>query len=512
MEAVTTGEPAQGFPFKVENKNIVSFDLPVKKSDIDTLDRQKYSFDVSVTPVLFDDPVYVAPRIVLQYRAVDESIAVLPKYQFPDDAAATQIAIPDFKGKTVKEAKAWLNEKGLRFKLSASGPAPSETLSFKIKETEPNAASKVILGSEVTIRVYEKHSLQKILIPELEGLSVKEAKSKLQEKGFNTRLVAGEAAPSEELSLKVKETEPKAASKVPLGSEVTIKVYGKHDISLLSVPDVTGMSWDSAKKQISEMGLKVKPVDAGSAPSNQKSETVAKSKPGAGEKVKTGAIIEIYVYSKYSPRHEELVAQTDCSKYPGTYAFWDEKSKQAKCRCSSGYIWSTSKNKCIEKTVAPSAGKDPNDLTGEWNSGEYIISRKGNQYVGRFNRSNSVYPQGSIRFKFEATQHQLQGFNHPVYMGKWLLEDSEKYGTRWLNTYFELIPQVYKTNFCQRLQYHINWPDGTVFRPHNSRCLGPKPKKHGKNNSEGSRSGGSGTIELDDNDDSLTIFGQDMDD
>jgi len=75
--------------------------------------------------------------------------------------------------------------------------------------------------------------------------------------------------------------------------------------------------------------LKVKPVAAGSAPSQQTSEKIAMTRPAAGQKVASGDFITIHVYSKYIPKtdggessgsgSEEQFGS--CNDFMGTWEF-----------------------------------------------------------------------------------------------------------------------------------------------------------------------------------------------
>jgi beta-lactam-binding protein with PASTA domain len=155
---------------------------------------------------------------------------------------SSEIAIPGVAGLSVKEVKVKLEEKGLEVRLSALGPAPSDELSFRVKETEPKEGTKVKPGTEVTVKVFGKYTAPLVTVPKIAGLSVKDAKSRLQEKGLKVRLSALGPAPSIDLSFMIKESAPKAGTRVSQGTEVTVKVYGKYTQKLITVPRVEGLS------------------------------------------------------------------------------------------------------------------------------------------------------------------------------------------------------------------------------------------------------------------------------
>ncbi len=339
-----------------------------------------------------------------------------------------KITMTDLSGKTVKDAKAWLKNKGLKTKLAAAGPAPSKNLSLKVKKTDPAEGKQIAIGTEVKVSVYGKYTAPNISVPNVTGLSVKKAKSKLQQKGFKVRLAAAGPAPSEALSLKVKETDPTSGTKLIADKEVVIKVYGKYSLTLVKIPDVKGMSWKQAKQKISEKGLKAKPVAGGSAPSQGKSEKVAMTQPKAGKKIRAGTVVKVHVYSKYVVGQEDLVARKDCR---------------------NGYTWSSSKNKCINKKPT-TTHKCPKTLEGSWGSGKpkRVIVREGNQYIAT--EYHWAYPNGIRQYKFETKPRRVQvpGIDVPVYVGKYWVEDKK----RWYKCYVELTAGKMSNRYWQNIK------------------------------------------------------------
>lgn len=210
------------------------------------------------------------------------------------------LVIPDFRGKPLADARNWLRENELKADLKAGCPAPTSDKSGMVASQDPAPGTKLKQGKGVKLEVYGPYN-PKVAVPDVAGLEVKKAKAKLKVKRLKARLVASGPAPSSGLSLKVKESEPKAGAKVAPGTEVTVKVYGKYSQPFVAVPKVAGLSFSNAKAQLARAGLKVSAKSAGPAPSKAKSSRIKSQEPVAGEKVNPGSEVKVYVFSKYIP-------------------------------------------------------------------------------------------------------------------------------------------------------------------------------------------------------------------
>lgn len=348
MEAVTSGSPVQGHPFKAEDKEIYNFRLPEKKSEVDLHYRDSYKLDVTVEPKIDGNPYGNAPKLVLHYRAQDESIAFLPEYRFPEDVNY-RITVPDLKGMSRQEAVDKLSTQGLDSTFSIGTRPPESGLSNTVASQNPAAGETVNFHSNVEIILYSDFKPASIALPDFSGKTVKEVKVWFNEKGLKVRFSASSPAPSDALSFKIKETDPGSGIEVSSESEVTALVYGKYKPEKITIPDLTGMAIETAKKRLNEKGLKVKLDVAGPAPSDSLSFKVKETTPAAGTGISSATEVIIRVYGKYLPTREEQVARLNCSRYPGTSAYWNESKGKAECQCPSGTSWSSDENRCVKR-------------------------------------------------------------------------------------------------------------------------------------------------------------------
>ena len=68
-----------------------------------------------------------------------------------------KITVSDVAGLRVEDAKKTLAAQGLKARLVALGPAPSNELSFTVKESEPAGGAEVKPGTEITLKIYDKY-------------------------------------------------------------------------------------------------------------------------------------------------------------------------------------------------------------------------------------------------------------------------------------------------------------------------------------------------------------------
>jgi hypothetical protein len=137
------------------------------------------------------------------------------------------VTVPNLSGLPLAEAQKRLEDIGLTPRLVAGKPAPSRDKEGIIADQEPGSGTKLQPGGRVKLVVYGPYS-PGIKVSNVAGLSVEDAKKALAAKGLKVRLSASGPAPTADLSLKVKESEPKGGMRVTPGTEVALKVYGPY--------------------------------------------------------------------------------------------------------------------------------------------------------------------------------------------------------------------------------------------------------------------------------------------
>jgi len=230
------------------------------------------------------------------------------RYKAPEAVTVVKLT-----GLTLSDAKKKLEQAGLKPRLAAAKAAPTKRDEGTIVSQDPGPGAKLKPGASVKLEVYGPYN-SKVTVPDTIGLSTKDAKTKLEAQGLNARLVALGPAPSNALSLMVKESEPRAGTKVKPGTEIAVKVYGKYSPPLATVPQVEGLSFTAAKDILARAGFAVSPRSAGPAPSEGKSSHVKSQEPRAGTTVDPGSEVKVYVFSKYVPPASEELTTTATGK------------------------------------------------------------------------------------------------------------------------------------------------------------------------------------------------------
>lgn len=137
--------------------------------------------------------------------------------------------------------------------------------------------------------VYDADELEKIdkAVPELEGLSVDDARTKLSESGFECRLIGSGGTVTDQL--------PAANAVIADGSTVIIYAGSEPSAGLETMPDLRNMSYAEAAAELSKYGLFARTDTVISASDSQRvfSQSIVPGTP-----VKHGTIIEVTLLSE----------------------------------------------------------------------------------------------------------------------------------------------------------------------------------------------------------------------
>jgi beta-lactam-binding protein with PASTA domain/tRNA A-37 threonylcarbamoyl transferase component Bud32 len=162
----------------------------------------------------------------------------------------------------------------------------------EVIKTSPAGGSKAPKGSDV--RVFVSTGRGSVTVPSVLGLSVNDATSALQAKGF--QVVDRTAANSTAAANTVVRQRPGANSKAAQGSTVTIFISG----GTVPVPSVVGDPKATAIQILQADGFKVNPIvvagPAGSTPGNVFSQSPPPSTP-----LPAGRTVTIYIAAAASP-------------------------------------------------------------------------------------------------------------------------------------------------------------------------------------------------------------------
>ncbi len=197
------------------------------------------------------------------------------------------ITVPDLTGKSEAEAKKILSDAGLL--LGNVTKDYSETVpEGKIISQNPKAGSKITKNMKVDIVVSRGAPL--ISVPDCRGLSLDEAKARIQSEGLKVGNVTEEFSSSQPAG-KVSSQNPAPGTDVRKGSSVDLAVSKGPE--MVAVPRLIGMTRDAATKLLEQKGLTTNVEEA--TTTEHPEGLVFEQTPKEGESVSKGTSVTIRV-------------------------------------------------------------------------------------------------------------------------------------------------------------------------------------------------------------------------
>jgi serine/threonine-protein kinase len=195
------------------------------------------------------------------------------------------VTVPNVTGLTSEVAVVRLEEEGLDAEID---PVPNLATRNTVLEQDPLPDSVVDEGSTVTLSVSTGPAL--VEIPDVSGLSPKEARRRLEDQGLVVSLIN---KPSDSVPKGlVTRTDPAAGTEISVGS--TVKLVVSSGTAKSTIPDLVGSQLDAALAELESAGLTANVVQQdASAPAGE----VVDQAPSAGTKVKKGSQVTIFVSS-----------------------------------------------------------------------------------------------------------------------------------------------------------------------------------------------------------------------
>jgi len=195
-----------------------------------------------------------------------------------------------------------LTRAGFENITTEEAPSPDVLAGFVI-ETNPRAGQ--VIPRDATITVVVSSGPEPVDVPDLEGLSVSQAESRLNALGLLI-VVSGQTVEvpfDSGLIGNVAEQAPSAGSQAEVGTEVTVRLGIARQVS---VPNLIGQSTQNAENAAAAVGLNVDITSTTVTNDQTKDGTVATQDPSAGTVVDEGGFIEVTVY-EYEPLVPDFV-------------------------------------------------------------------------------------------------------------------------------------------------------------------------------------------------------------
>ena len=212
------------------------------------------NFTVGTVTETYDDTVaegYVVDQSPNANREVAEGSQISFRISKGKEPAAT-VTVPDLSGKTVDEAEKLLNAQQLKGK--AGGTENSDTVEAgKICRQDVAANSSAKAGD--TITYYVSLGVGEITVPNVTGDSESSATSTMTEKGFQVSTTY-EYSDTVDNGYVIRTT-PAKGSSAKKGDTITLVVSKGKEDTTVSVPNVVGMTYSTAKSTLVNAGFSV---------------------------------------------------------------------------------------------------------------------------------------------------------------------------------------------------------------------------------------------------------------
>jgi beta-lactam-binding protein with PASTA domain/tRNA A-37 threonylcarbamoyl transferase component Bud32 len=220
------------------------------------------------------------------------------------DEPAAKIPVPNVVGRSFEEASTILTGKGLKVadppdERVVNDPAvePGTVL-----EQDPAATTQVAKGATVTLTIAK--APRSFTVPDLTDKTVDEATAILADANLTLGTTSERSSASIDAGHIISQ-DPPANDEVAKDTAVDVVVSSGPEITDVSVPDVTCLSFGQAKSQLTAAGLQIN--DDGTAPTNplcSNPNKVAAQDPAAGETVPSGTVVNVYFGETSSPSAE----------------------------------------------------------------------------------------------------------------------------------------------------------------------------------------------------------------
>lgn len=202
-----------------------------------------------------------------------------------------EVTVPDVKGMSYSEAKEVLEAKGLKIEKADEPIASQKIEKGKIVSQTPSKNSKVKKGR--TIRVILSAGNTELKVPDLKGLSYKEAKTLLSEMGL--QISKGDEVDSDSVAEGLIASQyPSAKTKVDKGDIITVNISkGKKDAVIPKLVGTTFTSESDVSDILSKYGYKLGKVSY--EESYETPGTIIKQSPDAGTTAEKKTSVDIVI-------------------------------------------------------------------------------------------------------------------------------------------------------------------------------------------------------------------------
>ncbi|MFE9855028.1 Stk1 family PASTA domain-containing Ser/Thr kinase [Streptomyces sp. NPDC005780] len=163
------------------------------------------------------------------------------------DSGDGTFGAPNMVGSTIQEAKLLADNTNTLLKQGPKEECEQQPAGKICRQTPEKGAQ---VEENDTITVFVSSGAPKIEVPDVTEKSEESARKQLEEKGFTVTVTSVESSDADPGT--VLEQTPKGNSRAEKNSEVKLSVATE---KLISVPSVTGRTWDQAVAQLTQLGF-----------------------------------------------------------------------------------------------------------------------------------------------------------------------------------------------------------------------------------------------------------------
>lgn len=200
--------------------------------------------------------------------------------------SAAEVEVPNVVGKQMTLARQILEDKKLRVNVAETYDA--DVPAGEVVSQTPEAGSRV--KEERLVTIYVSKGGEELEMPDVQGLSKRDAEAKLQKMGL--KLASVYEKYSDEPAGTVIGQDPRAGAKLQKGQSVDITISKGKESKKVRVPNVTGGTLEAAEARIKANGLTVGSITKKA--SRQTSGTIISQSPSGGE-AEEGASVDLVV-------------------------------------------------------------------------------------------------------------------------------------------------------------------------------------------------------------------------
>ncbi|MEP6477257.1 MAG: Stk1 family PASTA domain-containing Ser/Thr kinase [Actinomycetota bacterium] len=216
---------------------------------------------------------------------------------------AAQVTVPKVVGMSLEEATATLTAKGLTVAADPQTQIPDDPTidPGTVLAQDPLADQQVDTGSEVALII--SRAPRTVTVPDLTGATLEEATTLLEAQNL---VLGNQTEQASDLPAgEIVSQAPLADAEVPKDTPVDVVVSTGPEVTTVSVPDVTCLSYGQAKARLNSVGLEISLV--GTAPPNplcSNPNKIAAQDPAAGTEVNSGSTVNVATGDTSSPSPE----------------------------------------------------------------------------------------------------------------------------------------------------------------------------------------------------------------